>query len=208
MRAFVLLSFLSVLFFSCEKEEEIVPVQKDFSHFLLQTTPTFKGILDGTGISWKFGAGTGFYSQQGYKNGNGICDPTDPERVVEYGLISNDGQKRLLIQSPKYNSASNEELEEVFSVGKKKLGDEYTDFHLSIKLTDTHYYSSGSVPESTLEILKTEEFVNEHSEESVRVWFVLDAEMVNCECEQKGEHPKLTNGLIIAEFIYCKQEKQ
>ncbi len=200
-----LLGFIfSLTIISCKKDDVVnTNSKKDYSAFLTTKSQTFRGTLDGTDFSWSFGWNQ-FQGIAGYENGNGICDSTDPARIVLFGLTSEGGgQTRFRIYSPKYNSTSDAEFYKVFSLGKKKLGDFRTDFYLSIN-KDNNFYQSNSLSEaSEIEILKTEEFTD-YLGKKLRVWFRIDAKLSSCNCQ--NNHSVLAGGLLLAEFYGFKKE--
>jgi hypothetical protein len=190
---------LMLTMFSCKKNDiSIVNSKKDYTSFLTQTTQTFQGKLDGANFSWSYGWNT-FQGIKGYENGNGICDSTDPVRVVLFGLTSEGGgQTRFRIYSPKYNSTSDTEISQIFSLGKKKLGDFRTDFYLSINKDNNFYQSNSYSSTNEIEILKTQEFADYNGIKNLRVWFRLDAKLSSCSCQ--STNTVLADGLMIAEF--------
>jgi hypothetical protein len=188
----------------CKKDgiSEPVSSQKDYSFFLSQTGTSFQGKLDNTTFSWRYGWRQ-FQSIAGFENGNGICDSTDPVRVVLYGLTSEDSAKtRFRLYSPKFNSSSESEVAQVFAVGKKKLGDFRNDFYLSIYKDNKQYQTSSTDLENQIEILKAEEFTD-YLGKRLRVWFKLDANLSSCNCQ--NSKIALTGGLMIVEFYGFKK---
>lgn len=188
---------LALTILSCRKDDVTsVTPKKDYTAFLADTIQTFYGKIDGAGFAWTFG-----WNQSqgitGYQNGNGICDSTDPVRILFFGLTwESDLQTRFMLYSPRYNSESETEFSQVFSLGKKKLGDFQNDFSLSIYKDNTFYQSNRLSPTNEIEILKTQEFT-ENTGKKLRVWFKLDATL-SCNC-QNGK-ALLADGLMIAEF--------
>lgn len=189
---------LTLTMISCKKEDVgNTNPKKDYSLFLAQKAQTFQGKLDGTNFSWSFGWNQ-FQGIAGYENGNGICDSTDPVRVVLFGLTSEGGgQTRFRLYSPKYTSTSETEFSEAFSVGKKKLGNFRKDFYLSINKDNKFYQSNSFNQTNEIEILKTEEFTDNLGKK-LRVWFRLDAKLSSCSCQNNDA--VLADGLMIAEF--------
>lgn len=183
-------------------EGAINNTNKDYTSFLAQTVQTFQGKLDGKNFSWSFGWNK-FQGVVGYENGNGVCDSTDPVRILLFGLTSEGGgDTRFRLYSPKYNITSDAEFLKAFSVGKKKLGDFRTDFYLSINKDNTFYQTNGFYTTNEIEILKTEEFTD-HLVKKLRVWFRLDAKLVSTDYQKNNT--VLADGLIIAEFYAYKK---
>ncbi|HET6995023.1 MAG TPA: hypothetical protein VFI06_08575 [Chitinophagaceae bacterium] len=190
-----LLLALTISITACKKHGLQDNEKKDYSAFLAQSNRHFRGTFDGASFYWNFGFNQ-FQSITGYENGNGICDSTDPARVVLFGLTSEDGaQTRFRLYSPKYNSGSDEEISRVFGVGKKKLGDFRTDFSLVIIKDNMVYQSNRFNSTNEIEILQTQEFTDYRSKKMLRVWFRLDAKLNNS---------VLADGLMIAEFYGVK----
>jgi|GEM_PF-4061113 len=201
--------FIGVIFmlsmFGCKKDDAKPGVpKKDYTSFMAQSTQTFYGKLDGASFSWTFGWNQS-QGMAGYENGYGICDSTDPVRVVLFGLISeSDLHTRFTLYSPRYNSLSETEFAEVFSLGKKKLGDFRKDFYLSITKDNKVYQSNSSSPANKIEILKTQEFTD-YNGKKLRVWFKIDAKLSSCNCQNSTS--LLTDGLMIAEFFGVRKEQ-
>lgn len=195
----------TLIIISCKKDNTTINnPNKDYSSFLVQTSQTFQGKLDGTYFSWSFGWNK-FQSFAGSENAKGICDSTDPVIVVFFGLTSEDGgQTRFSLYSPKYNSTSDSEISKVFSIGKKKLGNFRTDFYLSINKNYTFYQTKSFNSTNEIEILKTEEFTNEVGKK-LRVWFRLAAKLSSCYCQSNNS--VLADGLMIAEFYGFRKGK-
>ena len=193
---------LTLTIISCKKDDVVINPKKDYTAFLATTSQTFKGNLDGTNFSWSFGWNQ-FQGITGYQNGNGICDSTDPVRIVLFGLtLESAGQTRFRLYSPKYNSTSESEFSKVFSLGKKKLGDFKTDFYLSINKDNNFYQSNSLSPTNEIEILKTEEFTD-NLVKKLRVWFRIDAKLSSCSCQNNNS--VLADGLMLAEFFGYKK---
>lgn len=204
MTKYLLGLILTLTLFSCKKNDsEIISPKKDYTTFLAQTIQTFQGKLDGSSFSWSYGWNA-FQGIKGYENGYGICDSTDPVRIVMFGLTSEGGgHTRFRLYSPKYNSTSDSEFSNVFSLGKKKLGDFRTDFYLSINKDNNFYQSNSNSPTNEIEILKTQEFTDYNGIKNLRVWFKLDAKLSSCNCQ--NNNTVLADGLMIAEFYGFKK---
>jgi hypothetical protein len=193
---------LTLTLFSCKKSDVPSPNQIDYSSFLAKKNQTFYGKLDGTFFSWTFGWNQS-QGVAGYENGYGICDSTDPVRVVLFGLTSeSDLTTRFMLYSPRYISTSATEFSQVFSLGKKKLGDFRIDFHLKVYKDNTVYQSNSLNPANEIEILKTEEFTD-YSGKKLRVWFRVEGKLSSCNCQNNTS--LLSDGLMIAEFYGFKK---
>lgn len=197
MKKYLIGIILALTIFSCKKDDS----QKDYSSFLKQSSQTFQGELDKSYFSMSYGGSSGYQSTAGYENGNGVCDSTDPVRVVLFGLTAvNDSKKSFILYSPKFNTTSESEISKVFSIGKKKLGAYRSDFYLRITQGNKLYESNGFNNTNEIEILKTVEYIDNISKmRTLRVWFRLDAKLSSCGCESNSS--VLSNGLMIAEFI-------
>jgi len=203
MNKFIIgLAFLVVLS-SCTKEKITDPATaKDYSIFLTQTAQTFQGKFNGSAFYWFFGYSQ-FQSTAGFYNGNGVCDSTDPERILVFGLTSEDDlETRFLISTPKYNSSVDQELEKIFTPGKKKLGNLYTDFHLTVTKDKKDYKTSATDTNNEIEVLKTEPFTD-YLGKKLRVWFRLSGKLSSCNCQNSTIN--LTDGVILAEFFGYKK---
>jgi hypothetical protein len=202
MNKFLLVFIFTLTIIGCKKDDATIN-PKDYTFFLRETGQTFKGKLNDTAFSWSYGWRQ-FQGIAGYENGYGVCDSTDPVRIVLFGLTSeNNAQPRFALYSPRYNSSSETEFSEVFSLGKKKLGDFRTDFYLSITKDNKFYQTNSLNTTNEIEILKTEEFTDYYGKK-LRVWFRLDAELSSCNCQSSSL--ALTDGLMIAEFFGYRKE--
>lgn len=200
MRKFILVLTLALTILSCKKDKTLT--EPDYSAFIGKTTPTFYGTLGGKSFSWTIGFEQS-QGMEGYENGNGVYDSTDPERVVLFGLASeSDLQTRFTLYSPRYNAESDTEISRVFSFGIKTLGDLRNNFYLSIYKDGTLYQSRGSNPSNEIEIIQTEPFVD-NSVPKLRVWFRINAKLSTCDCQ--SDKPVSVDGLMIAEFYGVKK---
>ena len=114
-----------------------------------------------------------------------------------FGLSGDMGFTSFILSSPKFNSTSEAEFKKIFSLGKKQLGNKYSDFNLTIQ-EDNRYYFTNNLNPGQIEILKTEDFFDHLSQRSLRVWFRVNTNLSSCSCQ--GNKSKLTNGLMVAEF--------
>ena len=199
MTKYLLGLVLTLIIVSCKKDDvSSTTSKKDYTSFLAKSTPTFYGKLDNETFSWTFG-----WNQSqlwmGYENGYGICDSIDPVRVLSFGLISeSDLQTRFTLYSPRFNSESESEFSQVFSLGKKKLGGMRDHFYLAMYKNNGLYQSNSLNLENEIEILKTQEFTDNLGER-IRVWFRIDAKLSSCNCPN-NPNSVLADGLIVAEF--------
>jgi hypothetical protein len=202
MKNSLLLLFVILTFLSCQKDET-PPPPKDYTAFLANTTPSFRGAIGGMGFNWQFGGL--FQMAMGYENGSGLCIPDDPERMLSFGLTSNDGGKNWFkLYTPVYDAGSKTDLERIFTIGKHKLGNFRKDFYLTIQKDGLTYQTSGAGIEHGIEILKVTE-IEHYLGPRLRVWFVINAPFNNCNCTQGNT--KLSDGLMVAEFMWYAMEK-
>jgi hypothetical protein len=185
---------LSLTIIGCKKDDAGTK-QKDYTYFLRQTTPTFQGKFNNEVFTWSFGPQ--YQSMAGYQNGNGICDSTDPVKVLLFGLTANNLQQRYTLYSPKYNTTSETEFSQVFSTGKKKLGGFTADFYLTI-FQDNKTYVTKANNENEIEILKTEEYTD-YIGDKLRVWFRLNAKLTPA-CGCQSDNLVLSDGILLTEF--------
>jgi hypothetical protein len=205
MKSLLAVFTLCVIFVSCSKnsdEDIIIEQPKDYSAFLSTTDYKFFGKLDGVDFFWAMGVAK-FQSLTGYENPDGICDTTNYDRTLLFGLSSEDGGKtRFQIHTPACNVKSQDGFNKVFSVGEKTLGARNIDFFLAIQIGDKQYYTNSYSGKNEIEILKTEEFNNYWGNPRLRVWFKIDADLASCECNTVSS--RLTDGLLVAEFYGYK----
>lgn len=198
MKKFLLGLTLILTIISCKKEDvQSANGKKDYTSFLAKNTQTFYGVLDDFQFAWSFGWNES-QSSAGFENGYGVCDPKEPVRLVNFGLLwEKDLKTRFTIYSPRYNSTSENEIARVFGIGKKKLGDIRNDFYISIYIGGKDYESNNLSPNNEIEILKTEEF-NDGVNGKLRVWFRIDAKLSSCKCKDDKLVP--LSGMMVAEF--------
>ena len=200
--------FIASTLLGCKKDTQLVEITRkdarkvscpklDESYFLTLTNQSFRGELDGTCFSWSFGLSQ-FQGIAGYENGNGVCDSTDPVRMLLFGLTSEDGgQTRFWLYSPKYDVSSEGEFSNVFGLGKKKIGVLREDFYLAVKKDGKFYQSDRSNQSNEMEVLKTEEFTDDFNTK-IRVWFKINARLSLQDVQ--NSNIVLANALMIAEF--------
>ncbi|MDB5197544.1 MAG: hypothetical protein JWP88_1915 [Flaviaesturariibacter sp.] len=193
------LYFLMIMasFVSCKKSETVIPPE-NHSLFLATQNTMFTGKLDNTSMDWRFGMA--FQKSMSNENGTGICDPSDPIRLVSFSLIDNaNPQDRFILYSPKYDASSNTAISSIFTPGKKKLGNKRTDFYFEWRLGSKTYSTTGSNTPGEIEILKAEEIINPIGMYIMRVWFKINGNMSTCACTNAKSVP--VNGYLLAEFI-------
>jgi hypothetical protein len=196
MNKWLLCLILSLTIIGCKKDDAGTK-QKDYTYFLKQTTPKFQGKLNNEAFTWIYGQQC--QSMAGYQNGSGICDSTDPVRMVLYGLtLNSDFQQRYVLYSPKYNTSSETEFARVFTVGKKTLGTLGADFYLSIT-RDNKIYQTNANNENEIEILKTQEFTD-YLGDKLRVWFKLNAKLTPACGGCQSDNLVLSDGILLTEF--------
>jgi hypothetical protein len=200
----ILLSGILV-FSACKKEEKKEPKAvretKDERAFLSENTSAFYGILDNEYLDWILGADLHVFGIN--DNANGLCDPTysDPNRIASSGLKAYNGNVEYLIYTPKYNMTYEKDFDNIFSVGRKDLGDIQKSFHLYIKRDNIEFRTNANrLQDNVLEILKTKVYQHTPNIKIVTVWFKLKASLSICNCEKTDSY--LTNGYIIASFAY------
>lgn len=201
MKSIVTIFAFCIIFTSCTKkseEDNNIEPPKDYSGFLSSTDYKFLGKIDGVDFLWAMGVAK-FQLLNGYENPDGICDSTNYDRTLLFGLTSVDGGKtRFQIYTPACNVKSQDGFNKVFSLGEKALGARNIDFFLAIQIGDKQYYTNSYSQKNQIEILKTEEFNNYWGSPRLRVWFKIDADLANCECNTVSA--RLTDGLLVAEF--------
>ncbi len=192
MQRFLLGFILTLTILGCKKDDAPKSnPELDYSSFLAQTGQTFRGRFNGNYFLWSFGLNQ-FQAGYGY-----VGTPTDSLRAVEFGLTSHDGETWFRLYSPKYNSASESEFLRVFGLGKKKLGDYLSDFHIELSTNKDVYQTNSLSDTNEIEILKTQEFTDLAK---LRVWFRIEAKLFAL-----NKNIALTDGLMIAEFYGFKK---
>ena len=201
---FYLICFSFVfLLISCKKDE-IIETPIDYNSFMLESNYTFRGNLEGESFVWSYGIDE-YQLGNGYENPYGICDSTNFERILECGLASNEeGKPKYIIYTPAFNVKNITEFANVFSVGKKKLGSRITDFFLVMQKDEKQYFTNANSDSNEIEILKTEEYLNNFGQPRLKVWFKLEANLSDCDCQSQTNKYKLTNGCLLAEFYGYK----
>lgn len=196
MKKIVLTLFILTLW-SCSNEEENLIPKEDYATFLNDHIPSFKGKLNTQAFYWKYGQYTGQIAT-GYENGNGICDPSDPVRILSFGLSVENEANQLIFITPKMNINNQSEVNTILSKGKKNIGTLYNDFQIIIRKNDV-IYTSNPISNQQFEILKTEDFINDFNKKRKLVWIKIDhLELTNC--NTCGDKLQVTEGFIIAEL--------
>ncbi len=191
----ILIFLLTISLVSCSNDED--KREPNYSTFLNKRTPSLSGMLNSSYINWEFGWNE-FQMTTGYENGNGVCLPTDPVRILMFGLSSDDSSKQFTLITPKMDTSNQNEVNSVLNIGEKQFGDVYNKFQLKIQKNNNLYINNPNSNQK-LEILKTEEFLNYDNKMHMLVWIKID----NLELEnvnQSGEKIQLVDAFIIAEL--------
>lgn len=191
----ILILLLTISLVSCSKDE--VEREPNYSTFLNKRTPSLTGMLNSSYINWEFGWNE-FQMTTGYDNGNGVCSPTDPVRILMFGLSNDDSSKHFTLITPKMDISNQNEVNSVLNIGEKQFGDVYNKFQLRI-YKNNNLYINNPTTNQKLEILKTEEFLSHDNKMHMLVWIKID----NLELEnvnQSGEKIQLEDGFMIAEL--------
>ncbi len=192
----ILFLLLAISLISCSNDETQT-YTSNYSTFLNNHTPSFKGELNTQLINWEYGWNE-YQMSYGYDNGNGVCSATDPVRILMFGLSNDDASTQLTFITPKMDTSNQEDVQSVLSIGEKQFGDTYNKFQLRI-LKNNNFYINNSNTNQKLEILKTEEFLSYDNKKHMLVWVKID----NLELEnsnQSGEKLQLKNCFMIAEL--------
>lgn len=197
----LILAFIVFTFIGCSNDDDN-EVDNDYSTFLNRTRPQFSGELNNIRLFWEFNVGT-YQINSGFFNRSG--DPDDPNRILRFILIQDNGKNQFEIRTPAFDTSSEVEFDEVFGLGLKKLGDSDEDYQISILDRSVNYQICNSSSNYNVEVLKTEVTRPEgRSSDVLKVWFKIDTiEFDDCDLNTDSE---LTNGLVLAEFIGFKSE--
>lgn len=193
----ILILLLTISLVSCSNDDEQQNTQPNYTSFFNKRTPSLSGKLNSQPINWEFGYD--YQMTTGFDNGNGVCSPTDPVRILFFGLTdNNDVSNQIYLVTPKMDTSNQNEVQNVLSIGEKQFGDFYNKFHFRI-LKNNNIYVNNPNTNQKLEILKTEEFLNYDNKKHMLVWIKID----NLELEnsnQSGEKIQLKDGFMIAEL--------
>jgi hypothetical protein len=193
--------FFAILFLlACKKDKDYWANEEryDLNFFLMQTNNSFEGKMDGKTVSWVYGRNVSKASF-GYQNANGFCDSTDPSRILLSGLtIPSQEPTQFCFFTPMYYSNIERERNQIFSTGKKKLGDLSTNYCFVFKIGDTEYISSSKNADNKLEILKAEAVTGLIGKKCIRVWFRIKANLIPYRSSKKDTHD--ISGLLLLEF--------
>lgn len=197
----LILAFIVFTFIGCSNDDDN-EVDNDYSTFLNRTRPQFSGELNNIRLFWEFNVGT-YQINSGFFNR--IGDPDDPNRILRFILIQDNGKNQFEIRTPTFDTSSEVEFDEVFGLGLKKLGDSDEDYQISILDRSVNYQICNSSSNYNVEVLKTEVTRPEgRSSDVLKVWFKIDTiEFDDCDLNTDSE---LTHGLVLAEFIGFKSE--
>ncbi len=195
MKKILFIIVLVGLCISCEKDDDQIE-SDDLSNFLESETPQFSAVLGDDDINWEFGFETYQYGMSYIFAGDG---PNDPRRILRFILYQENGNNQFIIQTPVYNTFSDEAVNNVFGIGPKNIGNSNDDFFISLTNNDDSYSICESDSNYQIEILKTEEIASSFDDQVfLNVWFKIeDLELNTCDPEYDKT---LTNGLILAKF--------
>lgn len=194
----ILILLFTISLISCTKDEMVTKSEEqNYAAFLNYRTPKLSGKLNSQMFNWQFGYNE-FQKLVGYDNGNGVCSPTDPVRILIFGLSSNDALTHFTFITPKMDTSNQNEVNNVLSLGEKQFGDIYNKFQIKI-VYNNNCYINNPINNETLEILKTEEFLNYDNKKHMLVWIKID-KLILENSNQSGEKLELKDGFLIAEF--------
>ncbi|MBN1819501.1 MAG: hypothetical protein JW833_02230, partial [Prolixibacteraceae bacterium] len=114
-----------------------------------------------------------------------------------FHLISNGGSNCFTLTTPAVDSSDQEAINNLFSIGKKKIGNSTNDFHLTVTI-DNILFSPISNSDFELEILKAEEFTKNYEIE-LRVWIKID-DLILENFNQNGDILEIKDGFMVAQF--------
>ncbi|MBN2774636.1 MAG: hypothetical protein JXR31_10335 [Prolixibacteraceae bacterium] len=117
--------------------------------------------------------------------------------VSWFHLISNGGSNCFTLTTPAVDSSDQEAINNLFSIGKKKIGNSTNDFHLTVTI-DNILFSPISNSDFELEILKAEEFTKNYEIE-LRVWIKID-DLILENFNQNGDILEIKDGFMVAQF--------
>lgn len=180
---------LALILISCSKDESVS--EPDYSYFLKSKERKFNFKTTSTNYNWRFGINE-FQMSTGYSPlGNN-------QAVSMFGLISDEGINYFNLITPAVDTSNLMAVENVFSLGKKKFGEQNKFFNLTITINNLKYVNNLN-DDFELEILKTEEFLNYDNKVKLLVWIKIDY-LVLENIDQNGDTLEIKNGFMIAEF--------
>ncbi len=187
MKKYVFL-ILILFTFSCSKNEFVS--EPDYSVFLNNNEFRFNFKGNSNNYNWFFG----------YKGFQMVADNFQIENdlsVSKFHLISDDGSNYFNLTSPAVNTSDQEAINNLFSIGKKKIGNSTKDFCLTVKI-DNELFNPISNSDYELEILKAEKF-SDNNEIALRVWFIIN-NLILENSNQNGNNLEIKDGYMVAKF--------
>jgi len=193
---FVFLVALSLLSCGNDDDNSTEPV-RDLFFFLEKNDPQFSADINDQFTLWQTFPLGDFSSNGSASVPNG--DPDSSVKEIKYFMI--DGNIKITITAPVYDTASSSAIENVYGLGLKSLGSEDSDYKINIESGDD-FYSLCEDDNTTyqMEIIKTEE----DQFGALKVWFVIDDINLNrCVESSTGS---LNNGMFLASFFDYQSE--
>ncbi|MDP3312944.1 hypothetical protein [Lutibacter sp.] len=182
---------LALILISCSKEESIS--EPDYSTFLNNNDHIFNFKTNLTTYNWSFESAK-FQMRSGYSP----IQYTPPTAIFMSGLISNDGLNYFNLLTPEIDISNKTAIDNVLSVGKKKFGDVYEHFNLTIAINKNEYVTKPN-DNFELEILKKEEFLNYDNKKRLLVWIKINNLVIE-NINQNGDFLEIKEGFMVAEF--------
>jgi hypothetical protein len=189
----LLILILTISLLGCT-EDEMEDREPNYALFLAQRTPSLSANLNSQSINWRYG----FQEYQmimGYCNANGVSGTKEPLRILSFELSSDDTSNKFSFTLPKMDTSDPNEVKSVLSIGQKQLGHSDNQFQFYIRKDGIYYFNSAS--NQKIEILKTEEIIQEGNQKRMIVWVKIK----NLELENSnGDKLHVKNGLMVAEL--------
>ena len=183
------LLFLALLLTGC-REAEITP-RPDYSAFLAETTPCFRGKING--VYFSYSSGSQWQQHNTYNT-------TAEHQLIKFGLTSEvDHITTFQLTCPGYYATSESEFDSIFIPGVQHFGPIH--FFLDMNYKGNYYYSAYAPAGNEIEILKVHEFTR-NGEPMLKVWFRIDTKLSTI---LGMNHVALTEGLMLAEFVGYKR---
>lgn len=193
----ILIGFMT--FMSCNNDD-LEKNEPDYSSFLREETPSFKGEINSQSFNWVFGSD--FQMSIGYDNGNGVCSPTDPVRILTFGLLAENLSSRFNFITPKMDVSDQNQTENIFSVGIKEFGEVYDNFYINVYVNNSYYVNKFP---NTLEILKVTNFTDYQNIDHLKVWIKIENLTLE-NTNDENDQIMITNSYMIADFYGHKFE--
>ena len=129
--------------------------------------------------------------------GNEVCSPTNPIRILKFSFShkTDDDLKQFVFVTPPMDTSDETDVNTVFGIGEKQVGEIYKDFYISFRKGDEFYKSTSNTTDK-LEILKTEEFIDDDNRTRLLVWIKVDS-LVLENHDDSGENIELKNMLLV-----------